>query len=161
VCPRARDQDLTILPGGLSGHDPPASARSGVKAMANFDVINPGWQAFDRYTFSPAVRRGNFVFVSGMTATDDEGNVVGTDLATQTRHILTKLRHVLAEAGATLDDVMMTTDYITTTDGYRETAAVRREFWTSGFPAATGIIVKGLLREGALIEIDAVAMIGR
>lgn len=128
--------------------------------MANFEVINPGWRVFDRYTFSPAVRRGNFIFVAGMTATDDDGNLVGTELATQTRHILTKLQQVLAAAGATMDDVMMTTDYITTTDGYRETADVRREFWKTGFPAATGIIVKGLLREGALIEIDAVAMIG-
>lgn len=128
--------------------------------MANFEVINPGWRAFDRYTFSPAVRRGNFIFVAGMTATDDAGNVVGTTLAEQTRYILSKLKTVLTEAGATMDDVMMTTDYITTTDGYRETADVRREFWTSGFPAATGIIVKGLLRPEALIEIDAVAMIG-
>lgn len=128
--------------------------------MANFEVINPGWRAFDRYTFSPAVRRGNFIFVSGMTATDDAGNVVGTTLAEQTRFILNKLKTVLAEAGASMDDVMMTTDYITTTDGYRETGDVRREFWTAGFPAATGIIVKGLLRPEALIEIDAVAMIG-
>ncbi len=128
--------------------------------MANFEVINPGWRIFERYTFSPAVRRGNFIFVSGMTATDDAGNLVGPgDIAAQTRQILTKLQKVLAEAGATMDDVMMTTDYITTTDGYRETADVRREFWKNGFPAATGVIVKGLLREGALIEIDAVAFI--
>ena len=129
--------------------------------MANFEVINPGWRVFERYTFSPAVRRGNFIFVSGMTATDDEENIVGQgDIAAQTRQILTKLQKVLAEAGATMDDVMMTTDYITTTDGYRATADVRREFWKNGFPAATGVIVKGLLREDALIEIDAVAMIG-
>ena len=129
--------------------------------MANFEVINPGWRVFDRYTFSPAVRRGNFIFVSGMTATDDAGNIVGPgDIAAQTRQILTKLQTVLAEAGATMDDVLMTTDYITTTDGYRATADVRREFWKNGFSAATGVIVKGLLREDALIEIDAVAMIG-
>ena len=129
--------------------------------MANFEVINPGWRVFERYTFSPAVRRGNFIFVSGMTATDDEGKIVGQgDLAAQTRQILTKLQKVLAEVGATMDDVMMTTDYITTTDGYRATADVRREFWKNGFPAATGVIVKGLLRPDALIEIDAVAMIG-
>lgn len=128
--------------------------------MANFEVINPGWKAFERYTFSPAVRRGPFIFVSGMTATDDDGNLIGTDLSTQTRQILTKLQKILAAAGASMDDVLMTTDYITTTDGYRETADVRREFWKDGFPAATGIIVKGLLREGALIEIDAVALVG-
>ena len=129
--------------------------------MANFEVINPGWRVFERYTFSPAVRRGNFIFVSGMTATDDAGNIAGPgDIAAQTRQILTMLQTVLAEAGATMDDVLMTTDYITTTEGYRATADVRREFWKNGFPAATGVIVKGLLREDALIEIAAVAMIG-
>ena len=52
-----------------------------------------------------------------------------------------------------------TVDYIVTTDGYRETAEVRREMFPRGFPAATGVVVKGLLRPGALIEIDAIAVL--
>jgi enamine deaminase RidA (YjgF/YER057c/UK114 family) len=44
-------------------------------------------------------------------------------------------------------------------DNYRKTADVRREFFRPPYPAATGVQVKGLLREGALIEIKALAVL--
>ena len=44
-------------------------------------------------------------------------------------------------------------------EGYRGTADVRREYFRNGFPAATGIVVKELLRPDALIEIDAIAVL--
>ncbi len=128
--------------------------------MSKNETINPGWEHVRRQTFAPAVKRGNMLFISGMTATDDEGKLVGSDLEAQTRQIFTKMGKVLEAAGASYDDIVMTTDYITTTDGYRATADVRRDFFKNGFPASTGIIVAGLLRPGALIEIDAIAMLG-
>ena len=64
---------------------------------------------------------------------------------------------VLAAAGAGLEHVVQTTDYVVTTDNYRATADVRREVFRPPYPTATGVIVTGLLREGALIEIAAVA----
>ena len=122
--------------------------------------IDPGWPRFARYTFPPAVRRGNLLFISGMTAVDDDGRLVGEgDIATQARFIYQQMGQVLAAAGAGYADVVKTTDYITTTDGYRETADVRREVFGSNFPAATGVIVAGLLRPGALIEIEAIAVV--
>ena len=54
---------------------------------------------------------------------------------------------------------MKTVDYITPTEGYRGTADIRREYFKNGFPAATGIVVKELLRPDALIEIDAIAVL--
>jgi enamine deaminase RidA (YjgF/YER057c/UK114 family) len=122
--------------------------------------IDPGWPRFARYTFPPAVRRDNLLFISGMTAVDDDGRLVGEgDIAAQARFIYRQMGDVLAAAGAGYADVVKTTDYITTTDGYRETAEVRREIFGSNFPAATGVIVAGLLRPGALIEIEAIAVI--
>ncbi|HUF90854.1 MAG TPA: hypothetical protein VMR23_00655 [Candidatus Limnocylindria bacterium] len=50
-------------------------------------------------------------------------------------------------------------DSITTTDNDKGTAAVRREFLEDARPAATGVIVAGLLRAGALLEISAVAVL--
>lgn len=129
--------------------------------MGSNETINPGWPHFANYTFAPAVRRGNMLFISGMTATDSEGKLVGEgDIAAQTRQIFAKFGEVLREVGATYDDIVQTTDYITTTEGYAGTADVRREFFKNGFPASTGVIVAGLLRRGALIEIDAIAMVG-
>ena len=68
------------------------------------------------------------------------------------------LGRVLEAAGAGFEHVVETTEYITTTEGYAGTAAVRREVFRPPYPAATGVIVAGLLRPGALIEISAVAV---
>ncbi|MBW1888581.1 MAG: RidA family protein [Deltaproteobacteria bacterium] len=100
------------------------------------------------------------LFISGITAVDDQGNIIGKgDMVTQTRAIFERIGEILKAAGATFDDVVKTVDYITTTENYRGTADVRREFFKKEFPAATGVIVAGLLRPDALIEIDAVAVI--
>lgn len=129
--------------------------------MATTERIDPGWPRYAGYTFPPAVRRGNMLFISGMTAADQAGNLIGDgDIVAQTRYIYQLIGEILAAAGATFADVVQTTDYITTTDNYRATATVRREVFGDSFPAATGVIVAGLLRPGALIEIDAIAVIG-
>jgi aminoacrylate peracid reductase len=126
--------------------------------------MNPALEAYPlrgNATFSAAVRAGSFLFVSGMTAVDDDKKIVGDDLEAQARFIYGKLAAVLAQAGADMGDVVETTEYVTTFDGYEKTAAVRREvFGTGPFPAATGIKVSGLVRAGALIEIRAIAWIG-
>lgn len=125
-----------------------------------YQVITGGREWPGRYTFSPAVRAGDLLFISGTTATDESGQIVGRgDIVAQTRQIFRKFASYLAAAGATFDDVVETTEYITTTEGYKGTAEVRREFFKNRFPAATGVLVAGLLREGALIEISAVAVI--
>ncbi len=129
--------------------------------MGKREVVNPGFPGFERYTFSPGViKEGKILYISGTTATDDQGNIVGQgDIVTQTRVIFQKIGKILEAAGASFDDVVKTVDYITTTENYRGTADVRREFFKKEFSAATGIIVAGLLRPDALIEIDAVAVV--
>ena len=58
-----------------------------------------------------------------------------------------------------LADIVETTEYVTTFEGYEKTAAVRREMLKGPpWPAATGVLVSGLIRKGALIEIDMVAI---
>ena len=112
-------------------------------------------------TFSPAVRVGNLLFLSGTTATDERGQIVDrNDIVAQTRHIYRKFARLLQAAGAGLGDIVSTTEYVTTTENYQRTADVRREvFGGPPYPTATGVIVAGLLREGALIEISAVAVV--
>ena len=114
----------------------------------------------ERYTFSPALRAGNLLFISGTTATDEHGQLVAPgDIVGQTRYIYEKFAALLAAAGARLEDIVETTEYITTTENYRGTAEVRRAIFRPPYPTATGVIVAGLLREGALIEISAVAVL--
>jgi aminoacrylate peracid reductase len=112
------------------------------------------------YTFSPAVRAGNLLFLSGMTATDENLNLVGPgDIVAQTRYIFQRMEAVLKSLGASCANIVSTTEYLTTTENYKGTAAVRREFFKGTYPVATGVIVSGLLREGALIEISAIAVL--
>lgn len=112
-------------------------------------------------TFAPASQaEGRIIAVSGTTATDESGKLMYPgDIVGQTRYIYGKIRALLESAGSSLDDVIATREFIVTTENYRATADVRREvFGTDNFPAATGVIVAGLLRPGALIEIEALAV---
>lgn len=113
-----------------------------------------------KYTFVPALRVGNTVYLSGTTGTDDQGRITAPgDIEEQTRQIFRKFEHLLRSIGGSCDDIVATTDFFTTTENYHRTAAVRREFFKAGFPTATGVQVAGLLRKDALIEISAIAVL--
>jgi enamine deaminase RidA (YjgF/YER057c/UK114 family) len=99
------------------------------------------------------------VFLSGTTGTDDEGNIVGPgDIVAQTRRIFEKFALILQSVGGDLSNIVETTDYVLSLDEYRKTAALRRELFKGPpWPAATGVVVAGLIREAALIEIKGIA----
>lgn len=120
-----------------------------------------GWP--QRWTFAPAVRVGRTVWISGMTATDEAMKLVGVgDMAAQTRQIFRKMDQLLRSVGGSLRNIVDTTDYVTTFENYAATADVRREMFAGGpYPAATGVLVAGLIRKDALIEIKATAVLDR
>lgn len=116
----------------------------------------------NHYTFVPGLRVGNVLWISGTTATDDTGRITAPgDIVEQTREIFRKFDRLLKSMGGTCDDIVSTTDFFTTTENYKLTGAVRREFFKSSRPTATGVLVSGLLRKDALIEISAVAILGQ
>jgi enamine deaminase RidA (YjgF/YER057c/UK114 family) len=124
-----------------------------------FEAVTPasGWHP--KLTYSAAVRAGDLIFVSGMTAGDESGRIVGEgDIVRQTEYIYEKMARILEVAGCGLRDVVETTEYFLTLKDYEQTAAVRRRvFGEAPWPAATGVMVAGLIRPGALIEIRAIA----
>jgi len=126
-----------------------------------YEAINPAdWP--DNITFSPAVRAGSLLFISGTTAVDDDLEIVGKDdIVAQTRFIFEKFGRILRAAGASFDNIVETTDYFLTLTDYTRTVALRREFFKGPpYPAATGVLVAGLIRKDALIEIKATAVLG-
>ena len=131
--------------------------------MGKKTMVNPGWEHYSKLTFAPAVRKGNMLFISGQEGSQIDPTtgkpVLRGDMVEQTRVIYEKIKTILEAAGAKFDDVVWTTDYITTKENYKATANIRRHYFGENFPASTGIIVKSLLREEALIEIDAVAVL--
>ncbi len=129
--------------------------------MPVYEAIKPtSWP--DKLTFSPAVRAGNLLFISGTTAVGDDLEIVGQgDIVAQTRFIFEKFGRILRAAGASFDHIVETTEYFLTLADYKRTAAVRREFFKGPpYPAATGVLVAGLVRKDALIEIKAIAVLG-
>ena len=113
-----------------------------------------------KYTYVPALRVGNTVYLSGTTGTDDQGKITAPgDIEEQTRQIFRKFDHLLRSIGGSCDDIVSTTDFFITTENYGRTAAVRREFFRTAYPTSTGVLVSGLLRKDALIEISAIAVL--
>ncbi|HWD22012.1 MAG TPA: RidA family protein [Burkholderiales bacterium] len=114
----------------------------------------------EAYTYVPALRVGNMVWLSGTTGSDERGRITAPgDIEEQTRQIFRKFDALLRSIGSSCEDIVATTDFFTTTDNYKRTAAVRREFFKANRPTSTGVLVAGLLRKDALIEIAAVAVL--
>ncbi len=129
--------------------------------MPSYEPIMPNAAWPKSFTFSPGVRAGNLIFLSGTTADDERGQIVGPgDIAEQTRQIYRKFAAILEAAGGGLENIVETTDYVLSLDDYKRTADVRREFLQGPpWPAATGVVVSGLVRRGALIEIKGIAFL--
>lgn len=105
--------------------------------------------------FSRAVRVGNTVHVSGTGPVGAEP----TDAATQTRHALEIVRTALEKAGARLEDVVRTRMYLTHVDDWEAIGRAHGEFFGAIRPAATMVVVAGLLNPSWRIEIEADAVI--
>ena len=128
--------------------------------MGAYEVVTGGQEWPAHLTFSPAVRAGKLLFIAGTTATDENRQIVGRgDIVAQTRYIYQKFETLLRSVGGSCEHIVATTEYITTTENYKKTADVRREVFKGRYPVATGVIVAGLLRQGALIEISAFAVL--
>lgn len=110
--------------------------------------------------YSRAVRIGNQVFVSGTTATDDQGRLVGPgDAYAQTIFILQKIARALQQAGASLEDVVRTRIFLTDIARWEEVARAHAEVFRAIRPANTLIGISALVGEGYLVEIEADAVI--
>ena len=107
--------------------------------------------------YTDAVRFGDILFVSGLTAHDGDGKPVGgADAAAQTRQILLNLKLVLDAAGATMADVLKVTVFLTDINDRAAINPVRKEFFGSARPASTLIEVSRLARPEMKVEIEAV-----
>ena len=106
--------------------------------------------------YTNAVRFGDLLFVSGLTAHDAEGRLVDGDAAMQTRRILENLSLVLFEAGASFADVLKVTVYLIDIGERTLINPVREEFFGEFRPASTLVEVSALALPGMRVEIEAV-----
>ena len=111
--------------------------------------------------YSRAVVVGASVFVSGTTATDGHGGIVGLgEPYAQARQCIAKLAAALAQAGATLADVVRTRIYVVDIDQWEAVGRAHGEAFAAIRPACTMVEVSRLIAPEILVEIEADAVIG-
>ena len=108
--------------------------------------------------YSPAVKAGGLIYVSGTLAQDDKGALVGAgDVAAQTRRVLERIRDVLVAAGSSLDQAVAVTVYLKNAADFQAINGVYRTFWTTDPPTRTTVVADFVL-PGALVEISLIAV---
>lgn len=116
------------------------------------------WEAIVGY--SRAVRTGSHVHVSGTTASDGNGDLVGVgDPARQTRQALANVEAALAETGADLSDVVRTRIYVVDIEQWEAIGRVHGEVFGEVRPATSMVEVRRLIDPEMLVEIEAVAIV--
>lgn len=121
-------------------------------------LVPPAFRAaHDALRFAPGIVSGGHVFVSGMTGSAPDGTMP-SDPESQFGAAFDKIALVLAEAGLGLGDVVeMTSYHVGLRARFDLFDRVRRARLSEPYPAWTAVEVAGLRREGALVEIRAVA----
>ncbi len=111
--------------------------------------------------YSRAVRVGSHVYVSGTTATDASGAIVGIgDAHAQTQQILANLKSALERAGARVEDVVRTRIFLTDITQWETVGRAHGEMFGAIRPACSMVEVARLIAPEILVEIEADAVIG-
>ena len=124
--------------------------------MAHTPIIPPGSPP-PMAPYSPAVKAGNVLYISGAVAIDSEGKTVGTgDATAQTRHVLESIKTLVEAAGGTMADIAFNHVFLKDLGDYAAMNKVYREYFPKD-PPARYCIRCDLVKPDFLVEIASVA----
>ena len=112
------------------------------------------------YSHIVEVRGGRTVFIAGQLALDQDGKLVGSgDFRAQVKQVFENLKTRLEECGASFNDVIKLNYYLTDASDLQSLRETRDRYVnTENPPASTLVVVKQLVREDYLVEIEAIAV---
>jgi len=104
---------------------------------------------------SPAVRAGDYVYVSGQVPVDADGNIVPGGVGAETHQVIANIKAVLANAGCTLDDVVKTTVWLRDRGDFADFNAAYGEHFHTDPPARS--TAESRLMIDIAVEIECIA----
>ena len=107
---------------------------------------------------SPAIQAGKLLFISGQLGLDDNGELVSADAELQVRQCIKRLQEIADAAGAGLERIVKANIWVTDKGVFPTVNRVWAEFFQEQ-PPARSTVVSELLIPGAVVEVDAIAVI--
>lgn len=130
-------------------------------AASKTRIISPAVKEPPAQLWSNALRVGDVVYVSGMTARGpDRETVLGDNEYDQANVVFRKIQDMVEAAGGVMDDVVKMTIFVTRIAHNTEVWRARKAFFTGDFPACTLVEVRSLAKPQILLEIEAIAHVG-
>ena len=119
------------------------------------DDVYPIGKKNPNLPFHPAVRAGDYIFVSGQVAKDDQGNMISGTIEAETAGTINSIRRILAEEGATLADVVRVTTYLEDARDFGRYNKIFAEHFKDAMLARTTVEARAVIN--TKIEMDAIA----
>lgn len=121
-------------------------------------VVNGAGMPKSHLPFSPGIRVGDFLFVSGQASVDANGAIVNDTFDGECRRSFDNLKAIITAAGFSMDDVVQVRNYVANQDDLAAFNAIYREYFAEPYPARTTLM--GCLGTLLKFEVDAVVYTG-
>ncbi len=128
--------------------------------MTTHKTVTPPWTWPAKFGITAGRRIGDAVYLSGMLALEADGALVAPgDVYAQSIKVFANIAEALESEGGSLDDLAKMTTYLTDMSEYGAFKRARTEVFGDNPPASTAVVSPALALPGAVVEVEAVAIL--